>query len=221
MILSIGSLIDDGIEVTGMSLIKAEEHVWSDLTLGCGPTKDDNPARPVKGWIATIGNEGQSFVFHLASEDQGDWPSLNEDIILNCTDIGEFEQQTVNLVHELRLHEARRVILYRGLAEDEQNPIEDIVDGALIQEILDALNTSIPIGNTEKCQTAFRLDFYILRGIETIRFFCEKDWFRVEGEQDIWAGTQGALPQELLDSVAKFFANQPLPAIPALTPTSE
>lgn len=221
VILAIGSLIDDGIDVTGMSLIEAEEHVWSDLTLGCGPIKDDNPARPVRGWIAMIGNEGQSFIFHLASEDQGDWPNLNEDIILNCTDIGEFEQQTVNLVHELRLHEARRVVLYRGLVGDEQNPIEDIVDGALIQEILDALNISIPIGNTEKCQTAFRLDFYILRGVETVRFFCEKDWFRVEGEQELWAGTQGALPQELLNSVAKYFANQPLPAIPALTPTSE
>ena len=113
------------------------------------------------------------------------------------------------------------MILYRGLGECEQQPIEDINDRALIQEIVDALNTPIPIGNTDSCQTAFRLDFYVLRGIETIRFFCDKDWFRVEGEQEVWDGTQGALPQELLNSVAKYLANQPLPQIPSVTPTPE
>ena len=216
-----GDLIDKGIDQSGIKVLNVVEHTWPDLTLGCGPIGDDNPARPVEGWILTLGNDDQTYVFHIASKDQGDAPSLDEDIILNCSDVGETHQLTVNLVHELRLHEARRVIVYRGLAEGEQKPIQDIQDRVLVQEIIDALNTAIPIGNTDNCQTAFRLDFYILRGIETIRFFCDEDWFRVEGEQELWNGSQGALPRELLDSVAKYFANQPLPQIPTFTPSDE
>ena len=216
-----GNLIDQGIDQSGIKVLNVEEHTWSDLTLGCGSIDDDNPARPVEGWVLTLGNDEQSYTFHIASKDQGDAPNLDEDIILNCTDVGETQQLTINLVHELRLHEARRVILYRGPADGEQMPIQDIQDPVLVQEIINALSTTIPIGNTDSCQTAFRLDFHILRGIETIRFFCDEDWFRVEGEQEIWGGTQGANPQELLDSVAKYFANQPLPQIPTFTPSDE
>ena len=216
-----GDLIDQGIDQSGIKVLNVEEHTWPDLTLGCGSINDDNPARPVEGWVLTLGNDEQSYTFHIASKDQGDAPNLDEDIILNCTDVGETQQLTVNLVHELRLHEARRVILYRGPADGEQMPIQDIQDRVLVQEIINALSTTIPIGNTDSCQTAFRLDFYILRGIETIRFFCDEDWFRVEGEQEIWGDTQGALPRDLLDSVAKYFANQPLPQIPTFTPSEE
>ncbi len=221
-----GDLIDQGIDQSDIQILSVVEHTWPDLTLGCGPISYDNPARPVEGWILVLGNDEKTYTFHVASKDQGEAEDLNlkagePGIVVNCTDVGPTEQLTVNLVHDLRLHEARRVILYRGLGECEQQPIEDINDRALIQEIVDALNTPIPIGNTDSCQTAFRLDFYVLRGIETIRFFCDKDWFRVEGEQEVWDGTQGALPQELLNSVAKYLANQSLPQIPSVTPTPE
>ena len=216
-----GDLIDKGINQSGIKVLDVQEHTWPDLTLGCGPINENNPARPVEGWILTLGNDDQSYVFHVASKDQAEAEDLNEDIVLNCTDAGETQQLTVNLVHDLRLHEARRVILYRGLAEGEQQPIQDIQDRMLIQEIVDALNTAIPIGNTECCRTAFRLDFYTLRDVETIRFFCEKDWFRVEGEQEVWRGTQGAIPQDLLDSVARYFANTPIPQLPDEPPPPE
>ncbi len=216
-----GDLIDKGIDQSGVKILNVAEHTWPDLTLGCGPIDDDNPARPVEGWILTLGNDEQSYVFHIASKDQGDAPNLDEDIILNCSEVGETQQLTVNLVHDLRLHEARRVIVFRGLAEAEQKPIQDIQDRVLVQEIVDALNTPIPIGNTDTCQTAFRLDFYVLRGVETIRFFCDDDWFRLGGEQELWGGSQGALPRALLDSVAKYFANQPLPQIPTFAPSDE
>ena len=213
-----GDLIDQGIDQSDLKIVSVVEHTWPDLTLGCGSINDDNPARPVDGWILIIGNDEKTYTFHVASKDQGDAENLDEDIVVNCTDVGDTEQLTFNLVHDLRLHEARRVILYRGSKDDEQQPIQDIQDGELIQAIVDALNTSIPIGNTEICETAYRLDFYILRGIQTIRFFCENDWFRVEGEQDLWRGTQGALPQELLNSVAPFFASATLPPIPTFAP---
>ena len=38
--------------------------------------------------------------------------------------------------------------MYRGLAEGEQMPIQDIQDRVLVQEIINALSTTIPIGNT-------------------------------------------------------------------------
>ena len=213
-----GELIDQGIDQGDIKVLSVVEHTWPDLTLGCSSVEGDNPARQVDGWILTLGNEEKTYTFHLASREQADGDDLKEDIIANCTDVENREQLTINLTHELRLHEARRVILYRGPADGEETPIQDIQDGDLIQTIIEALNGSIPIGNTNTCTTAFRLDFYVLRGVETIRFFCQKDWYRIGGTQEIWGGTQGAAPDDLLDSVAPFFANQPIPALPTFTP---
>ena len=218
-----GDLIDQGIDQSDIKIVSVVEHTWPDLTLGCGPVNYDNPARPVEGWILVLGNDEKTYTFHVASKDQGEAEDLNlkagePGIVVNCTDLGETEQLTVNLVHDLRLHEARRVVLYRGTPNGEQSPIQDINDGALIQVILDALNTNIPIGNTDICETAFRLDFYILRGVQTIRFFCSGDWYRVGGEQEAWNGTQGAIPKALLDAVAPYFAAVPQPAIPTFEP---
>ena len=218
-----GDLIDQDIDQSDIQILSVVEHTWPDLTLGCGPISYDNPARPVEGWILVLGNDEKTYTFHVASKDQGEAEDLNlkagePGIVVNCTDVGETEQVTVNLVHDLRLHEARRMVLYRGTPDGEQSPIQDINDGALIQVILDALNTNIPIGNTDICETAFRLDFYILRGVQTIRFFCSGDWYRVGGEQETWNGTQGAIPKALLDAVAPYFAADPLPAIPTFEP---
>ena len=215
-----GQLIDQDIEQSDIKVLTAVEHTWPDLTLGCGPIEGDNPARLVDGWVLVLGNDEKTYRFHVASRNQEIHEDLKtkDDIIRNCTDVEGPEQLTVNLVHDLRLHEARRVVLYRGPASGEQAPVQDIKDGARIQAILDALNTNTPIGNTSTCETAYRLDFYILRGIQTIRFFCGKDWYRVGGEQEVWGGTQGALPAALLDAVAPYLAAEPLPGLPTWTP---
>lgn len=215
-----GELIDQGIDQGEINVLSVEERTWPDLTLGCGAIEGDNPARPVDGWILTLGNENENkeYTFHLASTAQSNGEDLKEDIIANCTDVENREQPTINVAHELRLHEARRAILYRGIAGSEEMAIQDIQDAELIQAIVDALNIAIPIGNTSICPTAFRLDFHVLRGVETVRFFCPNDWYRIGGLQEIWGGTQGASTDKLLDSVAPFFSNQPIPQIPTLTP---
>ncbi|MXX92901.1 MAG: hypothetical protein F4Y63_05525 [Chloroflexi bacterium] len=214
-----GNLIDQGINQGEIAILSQVEHTWPDLTLGCGAIEGDNPARPIEGWILTLGNEEKVYTFHVASREQGDPKEhLKEDIIANCTDVENRVQPTINLVLELRLHEARRAVLYRGPAGGEETAIQDIKDGALIQTIVDALNLTIPIGNTSTCETIYRLDFDVLRGVETIRFFCPNDWYRIGGPQEIWGGTQGASTDALLNSVAPFFANQPIPQIPTFTP---
>ena len=213
-----GNLIDQGIDQGDIKILNVVEQTWPDLTLGCGAIKGDNPARPIEGWILTLGNETKTYTFHVADRIQPNGDELRDDIIANCTDVANREQPTINIAHELRLHEARRAVLYRGPAGGDESAIADITDGELIKKIVDALNVTIPIGNVETCQTAFRLDFYVLRGIETLRFFCREDRYRVEGTQDIWGGTQGASSDALLDSVASFFANQPIPQLPTFTP---
>ncbi|MYF78851.1 MAG: hypothetical protein F4180_02865 [Chloroflexi bacterium] len=214
-----GNLIDQGINQGEIAILSQVEHTWPDLTLGCGAIEGDNPARPIEGWILTLGNEEKVYTFHVASREQGDPKEhLKEDIIANCTDVENRVQPTINLVLELRLHEARRAVLYRGPAGGEETAIQDIKDGALIQTIVDALNLTIPIGNTSTCETIYRLDFDVLRGVETIRFFCPNDWYRIGGPQEILGGTQGASTDSLLNSVAPFFENQPIPQIPTLTP---
>ena len=215
-----GQLIDRGINQSGIKVLSSEEHTWLDLTLGCGAIKGDNPARPVDGWILILGNDEKTYRFHVAGKDQEILADLKlrDDIIRDCTDVENPEQFTVNLVHDLRLHEARRIVLYRGPASGEQKPVQDIQDGALIQAIIDALNTRTPIGNSVTCETSYRLDFYVLRGVQTIRFFCSNDWYRGEGDQEVWRGTQGALTQDLLDEVAQYLAAEPLPGLPELTP---
>ncbi len=214
-----GNLIDQGINQGDIAILSQVEHTWPDLTLGCGAIEGDNPARPIEGWILTLGNEEKVYTFHVASREQGDPKEhLKEDIIADCTDVENRVQPTINLVLELRLHEARRAVLYRGPAGGEETAIQDIKDGALIETIVDALDLIIPIGNTSTCETIYRLDFDVLRGVETIRFFCPNDWYRIGGPQEIWDGTQGASTDALLNSVAPFFANQPIPQIPTFTP---
>ena len=217
-----GNLIDQGINQSDIKILSQVEHTWPDLTLGCGPIEGDNPARTINGWIVTLGNEEKVYTFHVASKEQGDPDEhLKEDIIANCTDVENRVQPTINVAHELRLHEARRAVLYRGRAGSEEKAIADIKDGALIQKILDALNTPIPIGNASTCETSFRLDFYVLRGVETVRFFCQDDWYRVSGDQEIWGCTQGAIPKSLLESVSPFFAFDPIPALPTFAPDND
>ncbi len=217
-----GNLIDQGIDQSNIKILSQVEHTWPDLTLGCGPIEVDNPARTINGWIVTLGNEEKVYTFHVASKEQGDPDEhLKEDIIANCTDVENRVQPTINVAHELRLHEARRAVLYRGRAGSEEKAIADIKDGALIQKILDALNTPIPIGNASTCETSFRLDFYVLRGVETVRFFCQDDWYRVSGDQEIWGCTQGAIPKSLLESVSPFFAFDPIPALPTFAPDND
>jgi hypothetical protein len=215
-----GQLIDRDIDQSDIKVLSAEKRTWLDLTLGCGPIDGDNPARHVDGWILVLGNEEKTYTFHVASKDQEVHEDLEvkDDIIADCADVENSEQRIVNLVHDLRLHEAHRVVLYRGPSDGEQAPVQDIQDGARILVILDALNTDTPIGNTAICKTAFRLDFYLFRGIQSIHFFCQNDWYRGGGEQEVWDGTQGALTQELLDAVAPYLAAEPLPGLPTWTP---
>ncbi len=214
-----GNLIDQGINQSDIAILSQVEHTWPDLTLGCGAIEGDNPARPIEGWILTLGNEEKVYTFHVASREQGDPKEyLKEDIIANCTEVENPAQPTINVVQELRLHEARRAVLYRGRAGGNETAIADIKDGALIEKILDALNIPIPIGNTSTCETSFRLDFHVLRGVETVRFFCQDDWYRVGGDQEIWGCTQGAISQSLLDSVSPFFAAEPIPSLPTFAP---
>lgn len=214
-----GQLIDRGIGQSDIKVLNAEEHTWLDLTLGCGPIGGDNPARPVDGWILFLGNDEKTYRFHVASKEQEVQEDLNtkDDVIRDCTDVENPEQVTVNLVHDLRLHEARQMDFYRGLPENEQAVVE-IKDLARIRAVLDTLNTNTPIGNDAICQTARRIDFHVLRGIQTIRFLCEKDWYRVGGSQEVWGDTQGALTQEFLNAVGPYFAGGAPPEIPKAEP---
>lgn len=212
-----GELIEQGVDQSGISILSVEVHRWPDLTLGCGYVEGNNPAQTVEGWILELGNEDKTYTFHIASAEH-ESNQISEDIIANCTDVEMRVQPTLNIVHDLRLHEARRAVLYRGSQDSEEQPVQDIDNPALVGLIVDALNTPIPIGNTDTCETAFRLDFYILRGVETVRFFCRDDWYRVGGDQEVWGGTQGAIPKALLDAVSPYFAAEPIPTLPTFAP---
>lgn len=213
-----GDLIDKGINQSGIKVLDVQEHTWPDLTLGCGPINENNPARPVEGWILTLGNDDQSYVFHVASKDQGEAEDLNEDIVINCTDVGTTEQLTVNLFHELRLHETRRVVVFQGAKDTGQAKIAEYDEPAKIMQIVDTLNTLIPIGNTDICETAIRVDFYVLRSVQSLDLLCSDDHFRVGGDQELWRGTQGAVPKNVLDWIAEILARKPIPSIPAIEP---
>ncbi len=211
-----GDLIDKGIDQSGIKVLDVQEHTWPDLTLGCGPIDDNNPARPVEGWILTLGNDDQSYVFHVASKDQGEAEDLDKDIVINCTDVETTEQLTVNLFHELRLHETRRVAVFQGAKDTGQAMIADYDEPAKIMQIVDTFNTIIPIGNTDICETAIRVDFYVLRSVQSLDLLCSDDHFRVGGDQDLWRGTQGAVPKNVLDWIAEILARKPIPSIPAI-----
>ncbi len=212
-----GVLIEQGINQEGIGILSVEEQSWLDLRLGCGTgIEGDNPAVPVNGWILVLGNDDTRYTLHVASIENVATGVFAQDLVFDCTDVEE-QHSAINLVRELQLHEARRIVLYRGSAGAEQ-PVEDIQDPDQIQTILDAINTNIPTGNNETCQTAFRLDFYVLGGIQSVHFFCRDDWYRASGDQDIWGGTQGSIPPALLEAVSPYFSNQPIPQLPTFTP---
>ncbi len=213
-----GNLIDQGINQGDIAILSQVEHTWPDLTLGCGAIEGDNPARSIEGWILMLGNEEKVYTFHVASKEQGSLEEhLKDDIIANCTDVENRVQTTINLAREIHLHEARRITFYTGLPGNEQHVL-DLEDSARIQQILNTLNTSIPIGNTASCETARRLDFYVLRGIQSIRFLCKNDWYRVEGTQEVWGGTQGAITMDFLNTVAPYYAGGSAPIVPTIEP---
>ena len=213
-----GTLIDRGIDQGDIKVLSVEERTWFDRTLACGSYEGNNPLEKSDGWVLTLGNESKSYIFHVATVQSTDGVQSDEHLYYDCTDVEIVEQLTVNLVHDLRLHEARRAVLYRGAPGGEETPVHDIQNREFLDVIVEALNMPIPIGNTETCETAFRLDFYVLRGIETVRFFCRDDWYRVGGDQDVWRGTQGTIPKALLDSVSPFFAAAPIPQLPSIEP---
>ena len=213
-----GTLIDRGIDQGDIKVLSVEERTWFDRTLACGSYEGNNPLEKIDGWVLTLGNENEAYIFHVATVQSTDGVQSDEHLYYDCTDVEIVEQLTVNLVHDLRLHEARRAVLYRGAPGGEETPVHDIQNREFLDVIIEALNMPIPIGNAETCETAFRLDFYVLRGIETVRFFCRDDWYRVGGDQDVWRGTQGTIPKALLDSVSPFFAAAPIPQLPTLEP---
>ena len=62
-----GQLIDQGIEQDDLKILSVTEHVWPDTTLGCGYVEGNNPAQAVQGWILELGNDQQTYTFHIAS----------------------------------------------------------------------------------------------------------------------------------------------------------
>ncbi len=188
-----------------------EEATWHDLSLGCGPIEGNNPAMEIDGWVYVLDHHGDRYTFHLAIVE-----STGDELVRNCTDVASQTQPTVNLVHDLRLHEARRVILARGAPGSEAQVVADIQDGEQIRRLLDALDTEISINNPDVCATALRLDFHLAEGVETVRMVCVMDWYRIGGKQEIWGGMQGSIPQAVLDFISPALAAQPLPGFPTL-----
>ena len=127
----------------------------------------------------TLGNEEKVYTFHVASKEQGDPDEhLKEDIIANCTDVENRVQPTINPVaHELRLHEARRAVLYRGRAGGEEKAIARHQRWRFDSENSSMRSTlAIPIGNASTCRdVVYRLDFLRLaRESKLIRFLLSR-----------------------------------------------
>lgn len=203
-VLALRELNDIG--VRDAEVAKVEERRWYDSTLGCGAVDDDNAALAVDGWALTLRHEDDSWLFHLA-EIEG------EEVVRDCTGVSETDQRTVNFTEELALDDASRIVFSR-LTGDQYVAVGLIEDPQVIGVFADTLDIQIPIGNTDVCQTVFQLDFAVGGQSHSFGFFCEGDRYRITGDHPLWENSYGAAPKELLDLVAPYLANQPLPQLP-------
>ena len=125
--------------------------------------------------------------------------------------------QSLNPSQAFNLDNATSIVFSRTDGNGNYQPVH-IVEGDARSDWTDALNADMVIGITETCQTAFRMEFNFAYSAQIIDFFCEKDWYRIGGQQPEWRGTQGTMPRSILDLISPILAAQPLPSIPTQTP---
>ncbi len=200
-----GALIDLGFRDVAVASVQEAE--WHDTSLACGPVEGNNPAVAIKGWIITFQQNDDTWKFHVANNGE-------DEIIINCTDAPVKDQNIVNLVEALKLRNASKLTFSRGNGEGGYSTVGIVEDAPAVAEFIDALDISIPIENTELCETTFKLDFATPDGTQSIHFFCEDDWFRIGGEHPLWNEAQGAMPRSILDLISPFLAAQPMPSLP-------
>lgn len=205
-------LIDDEVNQSDIRILSITESEWIDLSLGCGPREGNNPAMNVKGWILIFQHrtENKTWKFHVSETD---------DTVINCTDTAIQEQNTVNLTQNLMLDRASKVTFSRRNAKGEWH----IDDPEVISAFAEALDTEIPIGNNEICDTGYQLEFEIDGKTEALNFFCDepKDWYRIGGDQSLWQGTQGAMPPSILSLISPYLAAEPPPDLLPPSPEPE
>ena len=187
---------------------------WPDLSLGCGPQDGNVPAIEVDGYIFNVNADGNDYVFHVAEYD-------DDEVIVDCTDAPDIQIQTLNPTLTFGLQAARSIVFSRTDGEGGYEEIRNIADPNAIAGWTAALDAELPIGNNEKCDTAYRLEFATPSGSQVIDFFCESDWFRIGGQQTEWDGTQGAMPPTILKLIAPILADQPFPEVPELDEAEE
>ncbi len=200
-------LLELGIRQDEVTVVSVEEAEWHDLALGCATPEGNNPATRVSGWIMVMEHEGKTWTFHIADTD-------DEDIVVDCTDAPDVEETLVNLVEVLDLEKSNRVVFSRRVSDDEFTAFGLVEDPTEIVQFVQALNIYIAVGDAELCRTAFRLDFHVEGESQTLGFFCEDDWFRVGGEQQLWGGKQGSMPEKILELISPFLSAAPLPGFP-------
>ncbi len=201
------TLIDLGIKQDEVTVVSVQETEWHDLALGCGSPDGDNPAMRVKGWIMILEHEGRMWTFHIAETDDGG-------VVVDCTDVPEVEENLVNLVEEFDLDKSERIVFSAGSTDGGYTAYAVVEEPREIVRFVQTLNIDIAIGDSEPCETAYRLDFHVEGESQTLDFFCKKDWFRIGGDQPLWNGKQGAMPEKILDLIAPFLSGRPLPGLP-------
>ena len=182
---------------------------WPDLSLGCGPREGNVPAVLVDGYIFNVSADGNQYVFHVAEYN-------DETIIADCTDAPAVQASTLNPTRAFGLDSARSVTFSRTDGEGGFVQLGTFTADDQIAAWTTALDTDLPIGNSDKCDTAYKLEFDTPRGNQVIEFFCRDDWFRIGGQQPEWGATQGAMPPIILNLIAPILADQPLPQVPEL-----
>lgn len=182
---------------------------WPDLSLGCGPRDGNVPAVAVDGYAFNVTADGEQYVFHVAEYN-------DETIIADCTDTPVVQTMTLNPTRTFGLDAAQSVTFSRTDGEGGFVELRTITADSEIAPWTTALDTDLPIGNSVKCDTAYKLEFATPSGTQVIDFFCKDDWFRIGGQQPEWGATQGAMPPVILSLIAPILADQPLPQVPDL-----
>ena len=134
---------------------------WPDLSLGCGPQDGNVPAAEVHGYIFHVTADGQDFVFHVA--EHGD-----DAVVIDCTDAPAVTARTLNPTRTFGLKSSTSAFFSRTDGEGGYDLLRVINERAELDPWIRAFDFDFPIGNSENCETAFRVEFKLPTGSEIL-----------------------------------------------------
>ena len=194
-----------------LQLLGYESVEWRTSLLGCPGSLDSSAgetysAVAVPGWRVFISHGRDTYEYHA---------DRAGDRIVTCDEHSPPGPRIVNVTREARLEATERVEIARfDPAVDAYRPVGIVEDPEEIAGFVDLLDLDMPLESRADCKPIVRIDYAVGGRTETFWFWCGGDVHVLQGDQALWDGLRGIVPEEFADLVGPYAASVPLPGLP-------